>query len=30
LPALHRLMRAELRHTAEGYVRFSREYLSRR
>lgn len=30
LPALHRLMRNELRVTAEGYAAFTRDYLSRR
>jgi fatty acid desaturase len=30
LPALHRLMRDELRVTAEGYAAFTRAYLSRR
>ena len=30
LPALHALMRAELRVTAHGYAAFSRDYLSRR
>lgn len=30
LPALHQLMRKELRVTAEGYAEFTREYLERR
>jgi fatty acid desaturase len=30
LPDLHRLMRASLKVTADGYAAFTRDYLSRR